>query len=205
MRKTVMAALVMAAGIFGAQAQSITPRVEVGAAFSNANTKTTSANSTSENIKIGFRAAAAAEIALTDPGMATFYLAPGVTYKMGGFKSKYLTSVSETTHNLSVPVNIGLRANFMDNLGVSVELGPYFSYALSGKAAGDKGASIDIFADGSNRKRFDAGLGISAALELSRFYVRLGSEFGMINQYSKAPEGYTLTQHNFYATVGMRF
>lgn len=204
MRKTVMAALVMAAGIWGAQAQSVTPRIEVGAAFSNASQKTTSANSTTENIKIGLRAAAAAEIALTDPGMATFYLAPGVVYKMGGYKTKFV-SATETTHSVSVPVNIGLRANFMHNLGVSVELGPYFAYALSGKMETKKGLSLDLFGDASNRKRFDAGVGISAAVELSRFYVRLGSEFGMINQFKKAPEGYSLTQHNFYATVGMRF
>lgn len=225
-----IAALVMVAGVFGMNAQSFTPRVEVGAAFSNASIKNQSTST-----KIGLRAGAALEISLTDAGMANIYLAPGVTYKMGGYKTSLsnvgaaagdalndlagalgnLTGAlvdtgivdkatsalnglgSVTTHNISVPVNIGLRAGFSKTLAASVEVGPYFSYALSGKSN-----SIDIF-EGDGAKRFDAGLGVSAALEFSKFYVRLGTEFGFINQSKIA--NFDTKNKNFYTTIGMRF
>lgn len=218
MKKMIMAALVLAAGVFGVQAQSFTPRVEVGAAFSNM-----SFDNMPTETKIGLRAGAALEIGLSDAGMVNVYLAPGVTYKMGGYKSvaaKALNgfanvlastgflgkdelkglSADVTTHNISIPVNFGMRAAFASSMAASVEVGPYFSYALAGKVG-----EADLFAvENNGNKRFDAGLGISAALEYSKFYLRLGTEFGFLNQHETdlAKGG---KNKSFYTTLGFRF
>lgn len=218
MKKMIMAALVLAAGVFGVNAQGFSPRVEVGAAFSNM-----SFNNFSGDTKIGLRAGAALEIGLSDQGMVNVYLAPGVTYKMGGYKNPATKAIGNvvdvlagaglvdkdqlkglsadvTTHNISIPVNFGMRAHFADAFAASVEVGPYFSYALSGKV----GAADMFMVENNGNKRFDAGLGVSAALEYSKFYLRLGTEFGFLNQHESqaAKDG---KNKSFYTTLGFRF
>lgn len=223
MKKLMMAVLVMGAGVFGVSAQSFSPRVEVGAAFSNM-----SVEDFNGKTKIGARAGLAAEIGLTPQSMVSIYLAPGVNYKTGGYNtglSKGSTEVgnelknqggligefhkaidsslkgsvgSITTHNISVPVNIGMRVAFGESLALSLEGGPYASYALSTKM-GD----LDLH-ELKLVKRFDAGLGVSAALEFSKFYLRVGTEFGMVDQVQVGSLSGGRNK-NFYTTVGMRF
>lgn len=194
MKKMIMAALVLAAGVFGVEAQSLSPRVEVGAAFSSMSFKVSD-----PDMKLGVRAGAALEIGLTDPGMVNVYLAPGLTYKMGGYKNPVDANGHLTTHNISVPVSFGMRAGFASSMAASVEVGPYFSYVLSGCMAG-----YDLFSYKKDSKRFDAGIGVSAALEYSKFYLRLGTEFGFLNQFGEAnlADG---KNKNFYTTLGFRF
>ncbi|MDO4707293.1 MAG: outer membrane beta-barrel protein [Porphyromonadaceae bacterium] len=222
MKKMIVTALVLAAGVLGVSAQSVTPRVEVGAAFSNMSFEKQSAST-----KTGLRAGAAVEVGLTAPGAVSVYLAPGVTYKMGGYKTtsqavsnalgdlasafggfpgvevidaiKGLASGQVTTHNISVPVNFGMRAAFASAFAASVEVGPYFSYALAAKLG-----EQNLYDLNKDAKRFDAGLGISAAIEYNKFYLRLGTEFGFVNQFGKdqASDG---KNKNFYTTLGFRF
>lgn len=201
----IMAVAMLAAGAFGASAQSFSPRVEVGAAFANMHTKTSSQNN-SGDLKLGLRVAAVAEFALIEPAFATIYVAPGVAYKMGGAKTtdgKVKAQVASQA--VSIPVNLGLRAKLGETLGVSVEFGPYFDYTLSSKLTNRDLPAEDLLGKNGNMKRFDAGLGISAALEYSKFFVRLGTEFGMINQIKDAPRGSSMTNNSFYTTLGIRF
>lgn len=194
MKKVILAALVLAAGVFGAEAQKLSPRVEAGAAFSNA-----TINGKSEATKIGARAGAALEISLVPPSTVDVYLAPGLTYKMGGYNMDGESSGHLTTHNLQVPVNFGMRAHFAPAWAASVELGPYVSYALHGCVDGE----YNIFEEDKNAKRFDTGLDVSAAIEYHKVYLRIGSEFGFLNQYEAKDN--SSKNKSFYTTLGFRF
>lgn len=209
MKKLFFSALVLVAGVFSAQAQSL--RVEAGATFANQKVfdKT-------QNIKIGARAGVGAEFTLAP----MVYLGAGLNYQMGGYKSDKalgLAQASSTLHYLTVPVTIGFRAPLTNDLSVSVEGGPYAALGLggkqsltTGKALGDiiKDApklSTEVFGDNGALKRFDAGLNVSAAVEFQRFYLRLGTEIGMLDISKFEAKDKSVKNMNFFTTVGFRF
>lgn len=220
MKKLFFVAVATLGGVFTVNAQSIHPRVEVAGNFAKIIEK---ANNTEvkNGIKPGVRVGAAVEIPIGESGV---YVAPGLTYKMEGTKntksveaagSKTEFSSTTSLHYLTIPVDLGMRVD-LGAVAISVEAGPYFSYALKGtsegKAASDilKGAinaTTNLFEkDQEKMKRYDVGIGASAAVEYSRFYFRLGTDFGLINTAHKNWADKINTKNaSFYAGVGFRF
>lgn len=202
MKKLFFSALVLAAGVFTAQAQSL--RVEAGATFANQKVV-----DKTQNIKIGARAGVGAEFSLAP----MVYLGAGLNYQMGGFKTAKVleaAQVSTTLHYLTLPVTIGFRAPLTSDLSVSVEGGPYAAFGLSGKASATAGklkvdVPTEVFGDNGALKRFDAGLNVSAAVEYQRFYFRLGTEIGMLDVSKFEAKNSSVKNMNFFTTVGFRF
>lgn len=196
MKKLFFAAFALVAGTLAAQAQSINTRIEVGGNFARTQIKNAD-GSDAQSIKIrpGFRVAAAAEIGLA----AGVYVAPGLTYRQEGYKQGNLTS----THNyLSIPVNLGIRVGLGDNLAVSVEAGPAFSYRTSSSfSLKDVAGTLSA----SNRKNFDASINASAAVEYSKVYLRVGTDLGMVNTVKDAVEKMSEKNSSFFVGVGYRF
>lgn len=201
----------LVAGLATASAQSLTPRLEVGANFSNLSAEHSNADM---KIKAGLRLGGAVEIALSDLGIGSqMYLAPGLTYKMAGtiFKGSSLFEDIElvgqdltfTTHELMLPVNLGFRFRLDPRMAVSVEVGPYLAYSLSGKL---KVGSLSDTAYGEHGffKRFNAGANIAAAFEYDRYFFRLGAEYGLTS-ISKANEYNKIRNVAFFTMVGIRF
>lgn len=167
MKKLILVAFALMAGTLAVSAQSIHPRVEVAGNFSKA------AGDNVKDLKIrpGFRVGAAAEFGLP----AGLYLAPGLTFRQEGEKAELAGSTASIGRNyLTIPVNIGIRAGLGDQLAVSVEAGPTFSYGVS------TSGQDNLFKNGSY-KRFDAGIDASAALEYNKVYVRVGMDWGLTN------------------------
>lgn len=197
MKKLIFAAFALVAGVLSAQAQiAIHPRVEVAGNFARS-VITKPDGGTVDGLKVrpGFRASVAAEIDLA----AGVYLAPGVTFRQEG--AKY-SNTSLGLNYLSVPVDLGIRADFGDNLAVSVEAGPSFSYGIS--SVSDIKGAIDAFKSG-DRKRFDVGFNASAALEYSKLYLRVGTELGLVNSLKDAVQKASNKNSSFFIGVGYRF
>lgn len=189
MKKIILSALFVAGFAFTVNAQNVKPRIEAGVTFANQSISL-SKTSLSPSSIVGARAGIAAEIDLMGMENTGLYLAPGLNYKMSG------TKITErlTNHNINLPVNAGIRFMFADNMAVALEFGPYAEYALSG----DQYKADDM-------KKFDLGLGGSAALEVSRMYLRVGAEYGLMNLSKEGAVEKTTKNKNFFATVGFKF
>lgn len=211
MKKTVLTALACLGIIAGASAQTtIKPRVEAGLNFGNIST---SPSTDMYKIALGLRAGGAVEIGLSQSPLTQIYLAPGLTYKNHGTNienpvgslgnilgidlGNLSKDVRQSMHSIAIPVNLGLRASLGNDLGVSLEFGPYAAYLLSAKV-GDT-----TITDGY--KRFDAGINGSVALEYQRFYLRLGAEYGLLNLNNSGVDAFKERNVGFFTTVGVSF
>lgn len=206
MKKVFFAALALLSFGAAAQAQNIHPRVELGLNLARTQDKVDGNKVDGQKIRPGFRLAAAAEIDLA----SGIYLAPGLTFRQEGNKQNLdlaglngaTTSVSTGLNYLSIPVNIGIRANLGEKIAVSVEAGPSFSYGLSSTSSAN--GVQDLFKAGV-LKRFEAGLNASAAVEYTKVYLRLGTDIGMTNNLKNAVEKASQKNSSFYLAVGYRF
>lgn len=223
MKKLFFVTVATLGGVFTVNAQSIHPRVEVAGNFAKIIEK---ANNTEvkNGIKPGIRVGAAIETPIGGNGI---YLAPGITYKMEGTKNtnsvdalvvKAEGSSTYSLHYLTIPVDLGMRVS-LGPVAISVEAGPYFSYALKGtEEKENKGVSSDILKgainattnlfekDKEQMKRYDVGIGASTAVEYSRFYFRLGTDLGLINTATKnMGDNINMKNASFYAGIGFRF
>ena len=208
------------AGLATAQAQiSVHPRAEVGVNVSNLSAKVDNKSLDGAKSLAGLRIGGAAEIALPANigSMATLYVAPGLLYRQLGAQEKDNKSSVENKvriNALTVPVNLGLRVGLNDLFAVSLEAGPNFSYALSAKEIekqNEKTTERDLLKkneeiEDSQKapfKTFEVGMGVSAALEYNKFFVRVGADFGLNNLNNR--EKNSAKTSDFHIGVGYRF
>ncbi|GAD05976.1 hypothetical protein PORCRE_1690 [Porphyromonas crevioricanis JCM 15906] len=113
------------------------------------------------------------------------------------------------TKQVQLPVNLGFRLALGDLLGFSLQAGPYLSYALSGEAnfTSHLGTNYTIGLyreyskeeldnlgllikkaiknDESLANRFDLGIGATAIVDIARFYIQIGAEYGLFNMLNR--------------------
>lgn len=205
------------AGLATAQAQiTVHPRGEIGVNVSNLSVKVNNKSFDQESKSLAdFRVGVAAEIALpvNVGSMTTLYVAPGLLIRQLGAVDKNKESSVENKvriNTLTVPVNLGLRVALNDLFAVSLEAGPNFSYALSAKSiAKSNSTTIERNLlkeeDGSKApmKTFEVGVGVSAALEYNKYFVRVGADLGL-NNLSNIEKNSVKTS-DFHFGVGYRF
>lgn len=204
------------AGLATAQAQiTVHPRAEVGENISTLSLKVDNKSLDGAKSLVGLRIGGAAEIALpvNVGSMTTLYVAPGLLYRQLGAVDKNKESSVENKvriNTLTVPVNLGLRVALNDLFAVSLEAGPNFSYALSAKSiAKSNSTTIERNLlkeeDGSKApmKTFEVGVGVSAALEYNKYFVRVGADLGL-NNLSNIEKNSVKTS-DFHIGVGYRF
>ena len=196
MKKMMIAAIALLAGAFAAQAQKVHPRIEVAGNFSTNIAKDEKGYSIKDYKALpGFRVAGAVEVDLLGP----LYIAPGVAFQQNRSKAGDNTT---TLNYINVPINLGLRVGLGDNMTVSLEGGPSFSYGISSKTTAEE--AIDYFKNGG-LKRYDTGVNASAAVHFNKLYVRLGSDIGLTNIYKNKESKESLKNASFYLGVGLRF
>ena len=130
--------------------------------------------------------------------------------------------VNYLTIELPICYNIRSRAfqNSYNERGVSplfIGIGPYFSYALSGKyktlgiASNQSVYGQQKMAFGNsvndNRTKFDAGYVIKAGMDFMRFRLALQKNIGIANVYPKdiIVNGNSIVTRGFYATFSYTF
>lgn len=109
----------------------------------------------------------------------------GLNEYLGGLKLFSAPSISTTS--VSLPLSLGVRFKPAGILGVSVEAGPYLSYDLKTSLNwGSYSADLtNIHKDSFGLikyNRLSYGIGASATVELTRFYLRAGFEYGLSNR-----------------------
>jgi len=88
-----------------------------------------------------------------------------------------------TLNSIQLPVNVKATFNLSKNR-IFVYAGPYLSYNIYGKATGEiDGKSIDrgLFNKGHQMKRWDYGMGIGVGMEINKFVISLGNQYGLCN------------------------
>ena len=196
MKKIMIAAIALLAGTFVAQAQKVHPRIEVAGNFSSNIAKDEKGYSIKDYKALpGFRVAGAVEVDVLGP----LYIAPGVAFQQNRSKASDNTT---TLNYINVPINLGLRVGLGDNMTVSLEGGPSFSYGISSKTTAEE--ALDYFKNGG-LKRYDTGVNASAAVHFNKLYVRLGSDIGLTNIYKNKESKESLKNASFYLGVGLRF
>ena len=204
------------AGLATAQAQiTVHPRAEVGENISTLSVKVDNKSLDGAKSLVGLRIGGAAEIALpvNVGSMTTLYVAPGLLIRQLGAVDKNKEASLENKvriNTLTVPVNLGLRVALNDLFAVSLEAGPNFSYVLSAKSiAKSNSTTIERNLlkeeDGSKApmKTFEVGVGVSAALEYNKYFVRVGADLGL-NNLSNIEKNSVKTS-DFHIGVGYRF
>lgn len=204
------------AGLATAQAQiTVHPRAEVGENISTLSVKVDNKSLDGAKSLVGLRIGGAAEIALpvNVGSMTTLYVAPGLLYRQLGAIDKNKEASLENKvriNTLTVPVNLGLRVALNDLFAVSLEAGPNFSYALSAKSIAKSNTTtieqnLLKGEDGHKApmKTFEVGVGVSAALEYNKYFVRVGADLGL-NNLSNIEKNSVKTS-DFHIGVGYRF
>jgi hypothetical protein len=111
--------------------------------------------------------------------------------------------------SIQLPINLKYKMG-VENLKFYVTAGPYLGYLVSGKlkaeASGISG-SIDLFESettgDSGFKRFDFGLGAGFGVEVSKFAVGVGYQYGIANLISASDGSFKLGTFNL--SVGYFF
>ena len=94
------------------------------------------------------------------------------------FSMKAFEDISTTW--LELPVNLGYIMNFND-LSFYAQAGPYIGYKLSEKIDGKK-EDFKLFSD------ITAGLGVMVGMNIQRFKIEIGYQYGVTNIWGKDVE-----------------
>lgn len=138
------------------------------------------------------------------------YVTGGLDWTMKGGKvsSDAITPVGEYSstskyalHYFEIPIRVGFRYNFMEELGVYAELGPYFAVGVGGKhrlSISQDGDAINELEDAGTYKafknttnierptfqRWDAGIGFRIGAEYNNHYnLMFGCDWGLADIY----------------------
>ena len=187
-----MIALVICTG--NLNAQDITLGVKGGANFSSfgGDIKKT-------DYVFKYQVGATLDIGFTE----NFYIITGLDLQTKGTKSKPkgASSVKFNPMYLQVPIHAAYKFDIAPKTRFVAEAGPYLAYGIAGKMKSD-GEKVDIFHD-DRFKRFDLGLGAGVGIELDKFVVKGGYDFGLLD--ISDVKGVKTRNHNAYLTVGYHF
>jgi len=189
-----MTALVICTGTVNAQEKFATFGVKAGA-----NLSTMNGDIKKTNYVFKYQFGLTADLAFTE----NFYLITGLELQTKGTKSKPHGS-SDTKFNpmyLQIPVHAAYKFNVADNTKLVFEAGPYVAYGISGKMKTD-GSKVNIFGD-DRFKRFDMGAGAAVGVEVSKFVIKTGYDFGILDVCKI--DGVKARNHGGYVTVGYQF
>ena len=178
--KALMIGALLATGTFTASAQSAREaRFSVTGGMNVTNITNLSADS-----KLGFNFGFRGEYNFTK----NFYANAGLLWSMKGAKQetellgKDIT-VKYNPSYLEIPIAFGGRYIIDSGLSIFAETGPYLAVGVCGKCKVND-SDIDFFGDGEDNfgaKRFDAGWGLRAGVEVNKFQIHLGYEHGFVD------------------------
>lgn len=127
--------------------------------------------------KVGFNAGLRGEYNFNED----MYLGAALLYSHKGAKED---EVKANAGYIEVPIHFGYRMNFSDKVAAFGEVGPYFAFGVAGKWKDDGEDGGNFFGGVEDAKRFDAGLGLRAGVELSQKYqIHIGYDFGLVKLY----------------------
>lgn len=159
--------------------------------------------------------------------VGNFYVQPGLYFTTRGAKYEDLyedESYSEkwNMNYLQIPILASYRFLVSDKVKIDINVGPYFAVGLNGKIKYNdtygyetdkyevnafKKSSADE--DGSDLKRFDAGLRFGGGLQFKKFYVGLNYDFGFLDILGHGDYGWAdemkMKNNSFQISLGYNF
>lgn len=138
--------------------------------------------------RLGFLAGVTADINI----VRSFSVNTGVLYVQKGWKTDYSDSrgsieKKDNSSYLEIPVQASYRVKLSDQVGLQLNIGPYFAFGLSGKQKmtntfpnGDN-YEIDSFDDTLGAKKFDCGVTVGTAITFQHYYIGINYERGLVN------------------------
>ena len=144
-------------------------------------------------------------IGLRASNTAPVFLESGLYYTERGAKKD---KVSISYNNLEIPLLVKYGLKVSDDIALLPFLGPYFSYAISGKYKSTaKGAEFEYGAfeekDWAALKRANMGIKLGCGAEYSNLYLELGYQFGITN-VCKASNS-SARSNAFFINFGVNF
>lgn len=185
-------ALVICTGTVSAQDKFATFGVKGGA-----NLSSFSGDLNKTNYVFKYQFGVTADLALTE----NFYIITGLDLQTKGTKQKLTPNVKYNPMYLQIPVHAAYKFDIAPKTKFVVEAGPYLAYGISGKVKSG-GEKVNIFGD-DRFKRFDMGLGAGVGIELNKFVIKGGYDFGLLDVSDV--KGVKARNHNAYLTLGYHF
>ena len=189
MKKMMILLMVAMATIAGARAaDGIDKEIVAGMNVS-------SFNGTAFSSRIGFHAGLRVNVGLPRVSQG-LYVNGAALFSLRG------ASADSTTFNpfyLDIPVHLGYKYAFSDDVAVFGESGPYVGIGLFGTTDGKS-----VFGDANGLKRFEVGLGVRAGVEMKRkLVVSMGYDGGLTDIIKDSDV--STKDHNFYISLGYKF
>lgn len=205
MKKTILAAAIAFAALFGANAYAQTGSVQFGVK-GGVNVSNFTGDLDGIKSKAGFQLGLTLDYELAP----SVYLISGLEYTVKGSKAKGSGDVmSMNLGYIQLPVHIGYKVPVSEATKLLLHAGPYVAYAAKGTLK-EGGASVDWFDKKYNLettffvpKRFDAGLGIGVGLEFGKVSVGLDVDYGLVNIYKNS--GASIKNLSSGLSVGYKF
>ena len=150
------------------------------------------------------------------PLNAWFSFQPGLSWVSKGGKSDISSQgvnsdVQINQNYFQVPLMAAFHMRATDNFDLVFTAGPYIAVGVNGKTevdVDDMTMSWKTFKDGNvggiqiwdGFRRFDAGIGIGAALDFPHWIVGVDADFGLCRLYKDGPRNYDL-----FFSAGFKF
>lgn len=183
MKKLVLLSIVLCV-VTGINAQ-IRFGVKAGANYSNLYTSGSSQGLNNDQYKgrFSYHFGGVMEYSLSD----MFAIQPELMYMNQGANMKNNNSFGMkdghvTLNSLQLPVNLKASFNTGGKAKLFVYAGPYVGYNIYGKVKGKiDGATTDqeLYSKGSKMRRWDYGVGVGAGVEVNKFTIGIGNQFGL--------------------------
>ncbi len=161
-----------------------------------------------QDCKLGFNAGVRGEYNFNK----NLYMNAGLIWSMQGTYKKVENEFGSVTYKtnpsyLQIPIHVGGRICLGDGVSVFGETGPYFAVGVCGKnkissdtVLGEGEGDSDYFGD-NGAKRFDAGWGIRAGVEVSNIQIHLGYDHGFVKVYDTD----NIKPYNWNFSVGLSY
>ena len=189
-------------------------QISVGAGYVNSTTvlklnKDGDGSSTPVN---GFYAGAG----YTIPLAAGLNFTPGLYYQLLTEQDAeelwgFTATGTRVEHYLNVPLTFSYGASPVAGIRVFVFAGPTATVGLASTTTGNVGVgdlklggTTDNY-DGTDYGRFDLMIGGGAGLEISRFRLTVGYDYGLLNRYTGDVDGISRQTRRFHVGLGFLF
>lgn len=153
--------------------------------------------------RIGFNVGGRIEYGITN----NVYLGSGLLLSQKGFQYDDSDDIKANPLYLQIPIQFGYHHDLGNSVGLFAETGPYLAFGVGGKlkAKEDMGGillstKVDYFGDNA-AEVFDMGWALRLGVEVSRFQIHLGYEYG----FTKVFEDTSCHNSNFNVGVSYFF
>lgn len=221
MKKFLMAAVAAVMTIGGASAQAVAwdngapeKAVTLGVR-AGMNISTIGGDETSDTkTKFGFRGGVSADFNI----VRSFSINSGLFFTQKGCKGdvemeedgigSLVADARMTMNFIELPIYLSYHLNFDDLNSTQIFFGPYFDFGVYGKMTADAkyqgqkaSASVDLYDDPYDFKRFHVGLGLGASHTYGKFFFGLSYQWGLTNVVAGVGNHW----NNFNISVGYNF